>query len=263
MTLQSSSLNCFPLVSILEEASDPPFSIVKKEVPVGKVMDMYDADQGTVRKVEFTQAFPTVMLIEGDDIWMSIAPFELEGLRRHLEAVRGEVLVGGLGLGVFPFYASKKGKVISIDIVEKEQKVIGLVYDQLRSRVLRIRKKCRVIHDDIYHYLETTDYKYDFIYVDIWGGYIDPIWARDRVIRSAQRCLKEGGEVRVWMEELVNRVKEKLPEKPVESLFVQDREPCLICGKTFRYDYAGLCMDCADVLGVSEAFLEENDVGSK
>lgn len=30
--------------------------------------------------------------------------------------------------------------------------------------------------------------------------------------------------------------------------------PCLRCGKTLRWDYDGLCMDCADELGISEMF---------
>ena len=30
--------------------------------------------------------------------------------------------------------------------------------------------------------------------------------------------------------------------------------PCLRCGKVLRYDYNGFCMDCADLLGISELF---------
>lgn len=31
-------------------------------------------------------------------------------------------------------------------------------------------------------------------------------------------------------------------------------EPCRRCGKTPRMNYKGLCMDCADELGISELF---------
>lgn len=34
---------------------------------------------------------------------------------------------------------------------------------------------------------------------------------------------------------------------------------CLRCGKTLRNDYNGLCMDCVDVLGLSE-FMPEKSV---
>jgi len=29
-------------------------------------------------------------------------------------------------------------------------------------------------------------------------------------------------------------------------------DPCLRCGKPIRADYMGLCMDCADTIGISE-----------
>jgi len=38
--------------------------------------------------------------------------------------------------------------------------------------------------------------------------------------------------------------------KPTASIVFND--PCIRCGKSIRADYKGLCMDCADVLGVSE-----------
>jgi hypothetical protein len=33
---------------------------------------------------------------------------------------------------------------------------------------------------------------------------------------------------------------------------VVGNSPCLRCGKTLRADYNGICMDCADELGISE-----------
>ena len=35
--------------------------------------------------------------------------------------------------------------------------------------------------------------------------------------------------------------------------------PCSKCGKPLRHDYDGLCMDCADELGVSELFEKSKD----
>lgn len=249
-----------PLVHILDEATNPPFSIMKKEIPVGRVLNMYDAEYGTLREVEFDEPFPIVTLEEveedGGGTWMSTSPLELESFRRHLEAVHGRVLVGGLGLGVFPFLASKRSRVISIDIIEKEQKIIDLVFPQLYQKVSRVRKKCRVICDDIYPYLGATDFRYDFIFLDIWNVILGPVRDHDKATQAARRCLRDGGEVRIWLQELVDRVKDRLPKGPMKPLFSGPREPCMICGKTLRFDYAGLCMDCADLLDVSEASLE-------
>lgn len=36
-------------------------------------------------------------------------------------------------------------------------------------------------------------------------------------------------------------------------------DPCAICKKPLRFDYAGICMDCADEAGVSEVFEQSPD----
>ncbi len=35
--------------------------------------------------------------------------------------------------------------------------------------------------------------------------------------------------------------------------------PCKRCSKTIRYDYGGICLDCADELGISELFEKNNN----
>lgn len=45
--------------------------------------------------------------------------------------------------------------------------------------------------------------------------------------------------------------------EPRQSKGIVFDDPCKRCGKTIRHDYDGLCMDCADELGVSEIFATE------
>ncbi len=58
-----------------------------------------------------------------------------------------------------------------------------------------------------------------------------------------------------WLQELVERVMKALPAGghplyPGAMTFTS----CIFCGKSPHYDYAGLCTDCADGLGLSYLF---------
>ena len=51
----------------------------------------------------------------------------------------------------------------------------------------------------------------------------------------------------------------KVKIKGTNKVLVID-EPCLRCGIPVRLDYYGLCMDCADELGISELFKEKKNI---
>lgn len=67
------------------------------------------------------------------------------------------------------------------------------------------------------------------------------IWVRETLPQEKREGLK--------MYRFVRRIK-KVKAK-VKSAGVGIYEPCLICAKTLRNDYAGLCMDCADSMGLT------------
>lgn len=226
------------------------FELVKKVIPKGMVLNTYDSKLGRIYKDKYDADFPVVMLKENLGIWMSDAPFEQEGIRPGVKLAKGDVLICGLGIGLLPTLIAHKPEVKWIDIVEINLEVINLVYTQLN-----IPRPVRCFHEDAWNYLETTEYKYDFIHIDIWSGITAPLKQIDKAIELAQRCLKPVGEIRCWLQELYERIKEKLPKEPMHSRGAGIYEPCLICSKTFRHDYAGLCMDCADVMGVSDVFI--------
>jgi hypothetical protein len=150
---------------------------------------------------------------------------------------------------MFPTLIKDYSSVTSITIVEKQKDVISLVYPQIQSR------KMTIINDDIFHYLETTNDKYDLIHVDIWNSLHAPIKEIEKVRLAAKHCLKTNGIIWCWLQELYDRIKDQLPKEPMLSGGIGSYDPCLMCGKTLRNDYAGLCMDCADLIEVSELFL--------
>jgi len=234
---------------VLKEGEIPPFKLKRKTVLAGTILKHYDPVMGKMFRAKFIHDFPIVVLEEDSRVWMSDTPLEYEGIMEHLPYCHGRVLVGGLGLGMFPHLASKRKGVRKIDVIEKEQKVIDLVFHQIWT------PKMRIICDDIFHYLKTTLIKYDFIYLDIWADYIGSIEDADRAASLAQRCLRERGQVRVWLQALIDRVKSQLPKEAQYPTGQPTMEPCLICGKAPRNDYAGVCMDCADALRISELYM--------
>ena len=182
---------------------------------------------------------------------MSDSPMEQESPVMPTMLARGDVLVVGLGLGLFPLLLRARNRAVkSVTIIEQNQEVVDLVYNKIKST------KTSVKVADGEAFLADTDDRYDFIFIDVWPDPIALLREVDRWNSLAKRCLKPNGEARCWLQELYDRVKAKLPKEPINPTSAPGiHEPCLFCGKKMRGDYAGLCADCADGLEVSELFI--------
>lgn len=77
---------------------------------------------------------------------------------------QGDVLIGGLGLGMIILAIQDKPEVKSVTVIEKNQEVIDLVAPQLD-----FNDKVKIIHDDVFEWKPERGLKYDTIYMDIWG----------------------------------------------------------------------------------------------
>ena len=233
------------------EKSIGDFSIKKDVLPKGTFIRTYYPG-GMFYHDTLNQDFPIVRLIEEKGgIWMSDTPMEQEALRIPSIIARGDILIVGLGLGLLPTLIKMRNKMVdSITIIEKNREVANLVYNKIKSR------KTSLLLNDGESYLSVPGRKFDFISIDVWGSITAPIKEIDHWTNLARNRLKKGGEVRCWLQELYDRIKNKLPKEPVlkpgpPAVY----DPCLICGKTLRNDYAGLCLDCADDMEVSELFI--------
>lgn len=232
----------------LKEGKVGNFQLKKRVIEPGTVLPIYHRE-GMITKAKYEFNYPIITLMEGEHLWMSDTQLEIESLRGAVEFARGDVLIGGLGIGLLPTLIRDKHKVGTIDIIELHQEVTDLVFHQIAT------PKMSIINDDIFHYLDTTTKRYDFIHIDIWGSITAPMGAMDNARQKAARCLKDGGVTWCWLQELYDRIKGNLPKEPMYPTSKAGiHPPCLICGKTLRNDYAGLCMDCADGMGVSEMF---------
>lgn len=247
MVLQESDLNYnFAMSRILKPGRAGNFEIKLDIIPAGQAFARYDRS-GRISIGEYGFDYPIAALMEDDKVWMSDSPLEVESYKGAVELAKGDCLVSGLGIGLLPTLIEQKAN--RIDIVELNRDVVDLVYPQIRS------EKTRVIRDDIFHYLDTTDKKYDFIHVDIWGDITAPMLEIEKAREKAQRCLYPGGAAWCWLEEIYIRIKDKLPEGPVKPGKFGRYEPCLICGNRIREDYGGLCAVCAGEMGITDRYM--------
>lgn len=222
--------------------------IARRVIPDGSRCQFYDPVRGCLYMDVLEGNFVATLLLEGDDIWMSDSPLEQDSLCNVVKAAWGDVLIGGLGIGLLPTLIAHKPEVNSITVVEIRAEVRRLVWHLVATPNMRI------VFGDFIEYVQQTDRRYDVVYFDLWKDLFAPVEKSDAILAASRRCLKDGGVVIYWLQELHDRVRARMAEGPVVGTGLT-YEPCLVCSKSPRVDYAGLCMDCADLLGVSEIYM--------
>jgi spermidine synthase len=131
-------------------------------------------------------------------LWMSDVPQERLMMLNNAQASRGRVLVGGLGLGLYPQYALPY--VESLRIVERETAVCRLVEPIVRVAAAPHGVELAVEVDDVEAVLcAPSTARYDTIFLDIWdkldAAHLPAInLLRDRALAH----LTPGGRVLLW-----------------------------------------------------------------
>jgi len=114
----------------------------------------------------FTEKFPYFAVVQGDDIWMSIIPHEINTMKDSLSRAHGDVLVLGLGLGYYLFHVLRKSNVKKVTIIEKDPTICGLFRKYLLPQ-FENTEKLNIIEGDALEYLSTTR-KHDYVFADLW-----------------------------------------------------------------------------------------------
>jgi len=98
--------------------------------------------------------------------WMTDHPQELNQIGEMLHTVQpiGNVLIGGLGLGVAAKLVSHRAD--RVVVVERDADVIELCG----------QRGYEIVNDDIGHYLETTKERFDYYLLDTWQGTNEGEW---------------------------------------------------------------------------------------
>lgn len=99
-----------------------------------------------------------------NDIIMSNTPMEKRTNLEFCEKAHGDVLIGGLGIGLIILAIQNKEDVDSITVIEKEKDIIDLVKPQLP-----LNNKVKIINSDVYEWKPNDGEKYNCIYMDIWN----------------------------------------------------------------------------------------------
>ncbi len=132
-------------------------------------------------------------------LWMSDTPQERIMMYNNGRRSRGHVLVGGLGLGLYPQYATADsvGGGTRFTIIERSPAVRAIVEPTLS---VALRVPLDVITGDIEAYLDApVTTRYDTIFLDTWET-IDAVHlpSINRLRDLALRHLAPGGQVLLW-----------------------------------------------------------------
>lgn len=109
-----------------------------------------------------------VVLRRGEDVWMSLAPLELESEMIGILAASGHVVVMGLGLGWVAAECALRSEVEAVTIIEADPAVIALHRDlDLFARLPDgCGGKVRIVEHDAL--LWQADRPVDLLMADIW-----------------------------------------------------------------------------------------------
>ena len=125
-----------------------------------------DGDKENSRIGYFDHKFSYLALTEGNNIWMSLNPNEIETMKPYIEKAKGNVLVLGLGMGYVPFMMALKTEVKSITIVEKDPDIIEL-FNSLIYPSFKNKEKIKIIQGDAINHVNKNN-RFDYIFADLW-----------------------------------------------------------------------------------------------
>lgn len=117
---------------------------------------------------------------------MSDTPMEHRTNYEILRKAEGDVLIGGLGIGMILMPLMEKEEVKSITIVEKYEDIIDIVGKQLP-----LNDKVKIINEDIFNNTFKRGTKFDTIYFDIWNFINSDVYEEMKELKKIyKRCLK-------------------------------------------------------------------------
>lgn len=124
----------------------------------------------------FEETFSYLAVSEGDVIWMSVTPNEIETMQPVINQVKGKVITFGLGLGYFAYMASIKDDVESVTIIEKNKDIIALFNKYILPQFSH-KEKIKIVNADAFEYAtkEMPKHHFDEAFVDLWHGAEDGV----------------------------------------------------------------------------------------
>ena len=142
------------LANLYHNETRGDFSIDVFEICDGDVMAMVEG----IPKGRY------VRLLDKRGCVMSTTPMEMRTNMGFLWNAHGDVLIGGLGIGMIILAAQERQDVKSITVIEKFQDCIDLVTSQVP-----FNEKVKIICADVFDWKPDGGQKFDCIYMDVWS----------------------------------------------------------------------------------------------
>lgn len=133
------------------------------------------------------------VLKENGEIWMPNTLMEVTTHQKAIKKAKGNILVAGLGLGMFLKAIKDKKEVDKITVIEKSKEVIKLVGKYYQD------KKIKIINADIFQY--QTQEKFDFIWLDIWPDICSDNLQEMKTLKD--KFSKNSKDILCWSEEIL------------------------------------------------------------
>jgi len=132
-------------------------------------------------------------------VWMSDSLQERSMTYAAAKTAVGDILVGGLGLAVYPqFVLYLKRPITSITIVESSHEIIDIVGQKWFAEKEK-QPRITIVEDTIEHHLQQEGNFYDIIYLDVWGDIHFKILPYiNHLIAISEPRLKESGQIQCW-----------------------------------------------------------------
>lgn len=135
----------------------------------------------------FERPFKYLAILKNNVIWMSLNPNEINTMKPYINNARGNVLVGGLGLGYVAFQMSLKSNVSHITIIEKDPEVIKIFKNHIFD-FFPNKNKIEIVQDDFIKYMKTHRnlQEFDYIFADLWHTPEDGLPLFDKIIKISK-----------------------------------------------------------------------------
>lgn len=138
-------------------------------------------------------------LYQGRTLWMSDTAEERRDHSFALHRTTGDVLVGGLGLGLFALAAMLKPEVESVTVIEINPEVVALVEPYLRRAAGDCADKLTVIVADVFAWKPPKGAAWDCMWFDIWPTLcMDDLTEHTKLRRKFARRKQGPGYIDCW-----------------------------------------------------------------
>jgi predicted O-methyltransferase YrrM len=150
---------------------------------------------------EVEKDHPVYDIIFPPKAWMSTNAQELSSMYAAAREARGDILMSGLGLGIYPQMAfALQRPVGSITIVENNPDIIEITADSwLKNLAPQTRQKIKILESSYEEYVRTTPHTFDTIFLDLWED-SDPRYLphMNYLVNLSKPLCKPGGRIRCW-----------------------------------------------------------------